>query len=168
MWAGIGRISIVEPGYRADFSQGLPDGWSIVDGYSDGQTWTSGNPGSRSNSNWDGPFMIVDSDHAGEADMDEELISHAIDCSAYTNVTLKFKHYFNQAQAEVGDVDVRAAAGPWINVARYQAAGASGQVQLDISSIAAGRTDVQIRWHYYDANNADFWGIDDVEICTER
>jgi len=108
--------------------------------------------------------MIVDSDQAGEIDMDEELISPNIDCSAYTNVMIKFKHYFNQYEDEICDVDVRAGGGSWINVERYQGADASGQAELDISSIAVGQIDVQIRWHYYNANYENFWGIDDVEI----
>ncbi len=163
-WAGVGRMSIVESLYQADFSRGLPDGWSIVDGYSDGQTWTSENLGDRSSSHWNGVFMIVDSDRAGEIDMDEELISPTIDCSAYPKVIIKFKHCFNQFEEEICDVDARAAGGAWTNVVRYQGTDASGQAELDVSSIAAGRTDVQIRWHYYNANYADFWGIDDVEI----
>ena len=163
-WAGVGRMSILEPIYQTNFSQGLPDGWSIIDGYSDEQTWTFENPGNRSNSNWSGVFMIVDSDQAGETDMDEELISPNIDCSAYMNVMIKFKHYFNQYEDEICDVDVRAGGGNWINVERYQGADASGQAELDVSSIAVGQIDVQIRWHYYNANYENFWGIDDVEI----
>jgi len=163
-WAGAGRMSIPEPVYQTDFSRGLPESWSIIDGDSDGQTWTSENPGNRSNPNWNGIFMIVDSDFAGQTDMDEELISPVIDCSAYTKVLLKFKHYCSQSEDEIGDVDIRAGAGDWVNVARYDAAGTSGQVQLDVSPIAAGRTEVQIRWHYYGANCAGFWGIDDVEL----
>lgn len=108
--------------------------------------------------------MIVDSDQAGKIDMDEELISPNIDCSAHTNVMIKFKHYFNQYADEICDVDVCAGGGNWINVVRYQGLDASGQAELDISSIAAGQKDVKIRWHYYNANFENFWGIDDVEI----
>lgn len=152
--------------YETDFTGGLPDEWSIVDGYSDGKTWTSSNPESRSNTNWTGTFMIVDSDWAGFVDMDEELITPSIDCSAYTDVTLKFRHYFMQCGSEICDVDVRVSGGSWQNVVRYQEVDASGLVVLDLSSIAGGQADVQIRWHYYDANYDYYWGIDDVEICS--
>lgn len=152
--------------YQTDFTDGLAAGWSVIDGDSDGATWTSANPGGRSNPNWRGTFMIVDSDSAGEVevDMDEELITPSIDCSGYANIRLKFNHYFNKSSREICDVDVRVSGGSWQNVARYQRADASGLVELDLSAIAGCRPDVQIRWHYYNANYAEYWGIDDVEI----
>ena len=153
--------------YQTDFAGGLPAGWSIVDGYSDSKTWTSANPGERSNANWNGTFMIIDSDWAGSVDMDEELVTQSFDFSKYANVTLKFKHYFNQWDSEICDVDVRVSGNPWQNIASYQGYDASGPVELDLSSIAAGQPDVQIRWHYYNARYEYYWGIDDVEIHGE-
>jgi hypothetical protein len=158
--------------YETYFNSGLPAGWSIVDGFSDGNTWTSDNPGGRSNGNWTGTFMIVDSDWAGYQGvytMDEQLITHSIDCSSYQNVTLSFKHYFrywSSGYDEIGDVDVRINAGSWQNVARYQGADASGLVELDLSSIADDQPNVQIRWHYYNINWEWYWGIDDVQITA--
>jgi hypothetical protein len=87
-----------------------------------------------------------------------------VDCSAYTKVTLKFNHFFDWNQDEICNVDARAGGSIWRNVVRYQGQDAPEQVALDISSIAAGRRDVQIRWHYYNANYDNFWGIDNVEI----
>ncbi|MFC1707001.1 S8 family serine peptidase, partial [Planctomycetota bacterium] len=150
-----------------DFGSGLPSGWSVVDGDSDGNKWTSTNPGSRTDPNWTGTFMIVDSDDAGEVAMDEELITESFDCPpAYSVVTLSFKHYFKyyaEGVSEKGDVDVRIGAGSWQNVAHYTADN-SGTVNLDISSIAAGQSSVQVRWRYYDANWDWYWGIDDVSV----
>jgi len=152
--------------FQTGFTGGLPGGWVIVDGDSDGRTWTSTNPGSRANPNWAETFMIVDSDFAGSIDMDEALVTHSIDCSTYAGVTLRFKHYFRQYESEICDVDVRVD-GVWQNVARYQYSSASGLVELDLSHIAGGQRDVQIRWHYYNANYEYYWGIDDIEICGE-
>ena len=70
IWDDVGQTSISELIYKTDFSQGLLSVWSVIDGYSDGQTWTSENPGNRSNPNWSGAFMIVDSNKAGTIDMD--------------------------------------------------------------------------------------------------
>jgi hypothetical protein len=151
--------------YETDFEGGLPDGWSIVDGYSDGRTWTSTNPGGRSSIYWTGIFMIVDSRWNKQVNMDEQLVTDSIDCSMLQDVTLKFKHEFVYNSGEVADVDVRVDGGPWQNVAPYQSS-ASGLVELDISSIADGQTGVQIRWHYYDARREWYWGIDDVEVTA--
>jgi len=157
--------------YTTNFTGGLPSGWSRVDGGdSTGDTWTWTNPAGRGNSNWSGTFMIADSDYFGYFGygvMDEQLITHNIDCSDYVNVVLKFKHYFDYWEMslnEICDVDVRVGGGPWHNLVRYQGADTGGQVQLDLSSYADGRANVQVRWHYYNADYEYYWGIDDVQI----
>lgn len=35
-----------------------------------------------------------------------------------------------------------------------------------MSSIADGDPNVQIRWHYYNANYEYYWGIDDVQLIA--
>jgi len=169
--AGVtGVIRIV---YETDFSGGLPGSWSIVDGLRQGElySWNTSNTCGRSNGNWSGTFMIVDSDCAGEEDMDEELVTPSIDCSYYSDVSLKFSHYFKWYSGglnEIGDVDVRVNGGPWQNVARYQGQDHSGRVQLDLSAIVDGEANVQIRWRYYNANFEYYWGIDNVEISARE
>jgi hypothetical protein len=164
--------STPDPGvvYEADFEGGLPEGWTIVDGYSDGKTWTSTNPGGRTQpSYWTGTFMIVDSEWAGyNVNMDEELITHSIDCSSYEDVTLNFMHAFLYKSIfldEIGDVDVSVNGGAWQNVVRYEAHD-FGLVELNLSSIADGQADVKIRWRYYNTQYEYFWGIDDVQIIA--
>ena len=156
--------------YETDFNEALPAGWSIVNGGTSSDTWTHTNLGKRSSSYWTGTFLIVDSDYAEEEDMDEQLITHSIDCSNLEDVTLKFKHYFRYYNDyyydEVADVDVRLDGQAWQNVARYQDSDAYGQVELDLSSIADGNPNVHIRWHYYNANWDWYWGIDDVQIIA--
>ncbi|MHC5076144.1 MAG: C10 family peptidase [Planctomycetota bacterium] len=155
--------------YSTNFTGGLPGGWSTVDGGdSAGDTWTSTNPGGRSNSNWTGTFMIVDSYYWGPGVMDEQLITHSIDCDGYENITLTFKHYFyyyGGGLSEKCDVDIRVDGGSWQNMVRFEGANASGTVELSLSDYGADdSSDVQIRWHYHDANYEWWWGIDDVEI----
>lgn len=152
--------------YETNFNGGLPAGWSIVDGGTSSDTWTHTNPGGWFSSYWTGTFMIVDSDYAGFVDMDEQLITHSIDCSNLVDVTLKFNHYFYRYTDEVADVDIRVDGGAWQNVARYQGTDAYGQVQLDLSSIADGDPNVHIRWYYYNAYWDWFWGIDDVQLIA--
>ncbi len=154
--------------YETGFDSGLPTGWSIINGGSSLDTWMSENPGGRWSSYWTGIFMIVDSDWAGLEDMNEQLITQSFDCSGFTDVTLKFKHYFcYYSPDEVGDVDVRIDGGAWQNLARYQGYDYEGQVELPLSGYGAdGASDVQIRWHYYNANYDWYWGIDDVEITV--
>ena len=156
--------------YETHFDTGLPAGWTIVHNGSgkSSDTWRSDNPGHRTNSNWTGVFMIVDSHYAGTVDMNEQLITHSINCTGLTNVKLRFKHYFlHRRSTEIGDVDIRVNGGIWHNMARYQGADYSGLVELNLSGFGAdGAAGVQIRWHYYNANNDWYWGIDDVQIVA--
>lgn len=154
--------------YETHFDTGLPAGWTIVNGGSSSDTWRSDNPRHRTNSNWTGVFMIVDSDYAGTANMNEELITHSINCAGLTNVKLRFKHYFRRWSTEIGDVDICVNGGTWQNVARYQGADSNGLMELALSSFGAdGDPNVQIRWHYYNANYENYWGIDDVQIVAD-
>ncbi|MHC4618911.1 MAG: C10 family peptidase [Planctomycetota bacterium] len=154
--------------YTTNFTGGLPAGWSRVDGGElTGDCWTWTNPGGRSNANWTGTFMIADSDWFGYGILDEQLITHNIDCSNYISVTLKFNHYFRYSfynLDETCDVDVRVNGGTWQNLARYRGADASGLVALDLSAYADGQPNVQVRWHYYNAYYEYWWGIDDVQL----
>ncbi|MHC4575530.1 MAG: C10 family peptidase, partial [Planctomycetota bacterium] len=155
--------------YTTNFTGGLPAGWSTVDGGTSSHTWYATSEwGSRTSPYWTGTFMIADSDLAGYQVMDEELISCGIDCSAYENVTLKFKHWFYwwiSGWDEICDVDVRVDGGQWQNVQRYQGQDADGLVELPLSPFGAdGNPNVQIRWHYHNAYFEYWWGIDDVEI----
>ncbi len=155
--------------YETGFDGGLDVNFSVVDGGSSSDTWMSSNPGGRSSPYWTGTFMIVDSDWAGYEDLDEQLITPSIDCSGFMDVVLKFNHKFKGYSGyEVGDVDVRISGGPWQNVEWYQGADyyvAEGEVELPLSGFGAdGASDVQVRWHYYDAYYDYYWGIDDVQI----
>jgi hypothetical protein len=151
---------------QADFSSGIPATWSVVDGLSDGRTWTTYNPAGRTSPYWNGLFVLVDSDYAGSVDMDEQLITPPLDLSGYNSVNLSFGHAFVYFESEIGDVDVQVGTGSWQNVARYQGLNTSGNISLDISDIAAGKSDVRIRWHYYNANWEYYWGIDNVSVTV--
>ncbi|MCB0393689.1 MAG: trypsin-like peptidase domain-containing protein [Bdellovibrionales bacterium] len=151
------------------FNKGLPDGWKIVDegtGTGAAQTWTTNNVGDRSIS-FDPPFFIVDSDQHGKYDMNEQLISREVDVSKYPNVVLTFKHDFKKYGDELGLVEVKSSATSqkWTEVARYSADD-SGSKSIDISAIAGGQSDVQVRFYYYNANDAWYWAVDDVYVSA--
>jgi hypothetical protein len=100
--------------------------------------------------------------------MNEQLITQNIDCSAVTGVTLRFKHHFHywaEGLEEVGDVDININGAGWQNTARYAGSDFNGLVEIPLSSFGAdGASNVQVRWHYYNANFEWYWGIDDVQI----
>ena len=79
-------------------------------------------------------------------------------------VRLVYDHDFCYNEDEIADVDVRVDNGPWQNVQRYQSVDDWALVELDISHMAAGRSNVQIRWRYHNAFYDWYWAIFSVGI----
>ena len=163
-----------------DFTLGIPATWTIVNGGTGGEgppnasTWTSLNPCSNPDLVRDPPlnepYAEVNSDCAGtEATQDEELITPVMDLSGADSVTLDFDqgfYYWAESLAEVGDVDIRSSltSGEWVNVLRNELDYVIGHETVDITSQAAGASNVQIRFRYYNASYELSWVIDNVRV----
>ena len=175
----IAALSIVMGGeqymvtYNEDFDAGL-SGWSVIDGgvgTGPASTWTTSNPGGRTPALVP-PFMIADSDELGNGGtMDEQLISDPIDTSAFSSLTLQFTHEFRWYVGgldEQADVHVRSSAtgGSWVLLQNYSGEDASGTEQFDISIFSA--PDLQIRFHYYNAEYEWWWAVDDVVLIGDN
>ena len=155
---------------------GIPAGWTIVDGSSDSNTWYAddvSDPGGCANTDPSAPiggtWAAVDSDCTGSGvAMDEELMTPVLDLSGATTVTLEFDHWFRQYQGEFCDVDVRSSltVGQWVNVVQWTGTSTlnSQHETIDLTAQAAGASDVEIRWHYYNADFEWTWFIDNVEV----
>ena len=161
------------------FSQGIPPDWTVVDGGNDGgvaATWTTDNPGLRTFvSPISAPAAIVDSDRAGPAaNQDEQLITPVLNLSVATNVVLNFDQWFawfSSNRNEKGDVDVRSTrtGNAWVNVFR-NVLGSSpnpNHKTLNITAQAAGASNVQIRFRYFQANFEKWWIVDNVLVTYD-
>jgi exo-beta-1,3-glucanase (GH17 family) len=163
------------------FSGGIPAGWSVIDGGSGGgtaATWTTANPGARSiGLPFSSPFAIVDSDNADSgATQDEQLITPVINASGCGQIILEFSnqfHWYNQGSNEIADVDVSTTGGStWSNVLRMQGVDndypTPNTKSIDITSvIGANRSNLKIRFHYYNGSFEWWWAIDNIKIrCT--
>ncbi len=151
------------------FENGIPEHWIVVDGSDDGYTWRR-NFGTRIIEGFDSEFAIVDSDNMGQVDLDEQLISPVFDCSDLETVYLSFSSFFWYYDEEVCDVDVTVDGGDtWVNVLEFYLEDSEDNINnLDISEEAAGNSEVQIRFRYYDANYAYFWVVDNVLVHSEE
>ena len=155
--------SLTETILSENFDEGgnIPSGWTIENlGTAGGWQMTL-----QSGSDY---WAYDDSDAAGSsATQDDYLISPIIDCSAYTTVTLQFYNDYkpyDETSSEGAYVDVSNDGGStWTNVYHnYQTTVAQTET-LNITSIAAGYSQVQIRWHYV-ASWDWHWGVDDVLV----
>ncbi len=160
-----------------NFTSGIPGTWTVVNGGSGGgtaATWTTANPGGRSiGAPFTAPFAIVDSDFAGlSATQNEELITPSLDASACSTVGLTFSNQFRWylfGDDEQGDVDVSTDGGStWNNVLNMQDADdgypTPNTKALDLTSVAAGQSDVRIRFHYFQGAFDWWWAIDNVQV----
>ncbi len=167
------------PGYVANrigttesFDAGaLPAGWAVDDIARTNVVWRFDDPKPRGNlTGGKGPFAIVDSDYAGAKNVDTILRSPALDLSAMTTVMLEFKYdfrWYSYGLSEVADVDVSNNGGTtWNNVWRRSGANDRGPktARVNLTALAAGRPDVRVRFHYYNANYEWWWQVDDVFV----
>jgi hypothetical protein len=155
--------------FSEDFQGGLPASWVVTKNEGFAWGWQDDDPGGKGAlGGCSGTFMIADSDYFGSTygcgQMDTQLWTPEIDCSAYSTVVLEFDHFFDAFLfIEIGDVDVWNGIG-WVNKLQYNGIDAAGHVTIDLSDIAAGKTGVRIRWHYYLAMCANYWEVDNVKL----
>lgn len=152
-----------------NFAGGLPGSWTVVDGGTGSgaaATWTTANPGGRTL--LVPPFAIADSDNLGSGQtMDEQLITAAVATTGFSHVSLELEHYFryyNQGLAEKAEIDVRSTAtgNNWVNLRSFAGADATGHLSVDLTPYVAAN--LQLRFHYYNAQYEWYWAIDDVTI----
>jgi hypothetical protein len=110
------------------------------------------------------PYALVDGWCAGVA-MNEQMLTPLIDCGAANTVSLEFAHEYADYSVAIGDVKVRSTntGGAWVTKASYFF-GKSGTVVLDITDEAAGATDVQANWHFYNVSGESLWAVDNVYV----
>ncbi|MFW5713906.1 MAG: choice-of-anchor J domain-containing protein, partial [Brevefilum sp.] len=156
--------------YESFPQETLPDGWTVVDHIDAGVVWRFDDPGLRMNlTGGSGPFAIIDSDYAGTVAIDTSLISPSVDMSGESTVTLSFDQDFNEwggGNTEKADVEVSVDGGVTWNLFLRQTSDVRGpdhQV-IDISTHAAGQSDVRVRFHYYDAEFEWWWQVDNISI----
>lgn len=161
------------PGYglRGIFEQfeggATPNGWTIKDNAGTGGVWSFNNPGGRTNlTGGTGGFAIIDSDDAGSIAIDTEMISPTVNYTGSATATLEFDTDFNSWTSEVADVDVSNDGGTtWTNVWKKTGADYRGPHHelLDITALAAGQSNVKVRFHYYNASFEYWWEVDNVK-----
>ena len=175
----------------ADDAAVLAAGWLINDNSATAECdWTITNPGTRALPlGAAGKFMVADDDFGSpdDADTNEELISPAIDLTAAATAWLHFATFSepNDDGDTINNVDVSidgganwttvwSSASPAIGTATVDdgvggfiegnAGGRSTPVDVNITALAAGKTNVKLRFHHQNATDDWFWIVDNVVI----
>lgn len=157
--------------FEEHFTTGaLPAGWQNVANIDTGGVWEFNNPGARtfnSTTSADG-FAIFDSDNYGPdgAAEDADLITPPIDCSTLSVVALRFEHYFDAGFGGAGEVFVSGDNGAnWTSLESWGATDSPNAETktYDISSLAAGQSQVLVRWNWT-GDWSWYWCLDDVTV----
>ncbi|QBR94317.1 peptidase S8 [Nocardioides euryhalodurans] len=142
----------------------LPEGWTVEDNLGNGQVWTFDDPGGRGNlTGGAGGFAIMDSDEWGSGgQQDTSLVTPVVDMSDLTAPVVGFKQDYNNL-GDTADVEVSIDGGETWETVLSQTTDVRGPredvVQLPM---AAGQSEVQLRFHHYDASYDWWWEVDDV------
>ncbi|WP_238705728.1 cell wall-binding repeat-containing protein [Serinicoccus chungangensis] len=141
----------------------LPTGWAVEDNLGEGQVWTFDDPGGIGNlTGGEGGFADVNSDFYGPGgSQDTSLVSPVVDLTGQTTPVVAFDHFYVEL-GDTADLDVSIDGGDtWTTVKTY-----TGE-QIEVRDtvplpMAAGQSQVQVRWHFYDASWTLWWQVDDV------
>ncbi len=167
-------------GINADFNNGMPAGWEVVDnGSTAGVTlWEVIDvyTGQNSNGTLDGtPFAIINSDAAGSGtSLDAYLVSPVVDNSADANVTLQFVQNFQHITGNGFSAVEVWNGSEWVEVLHQEedipSAGSisetwSSPVDVTLDLTAHKNANFQVRFHYTGAW-CWFWAIDNVQVSN--
>ena len=145
------------------------DGWKVTDNNGSGQTWAFGDftdegqpPGGDSN------FAIADSNYFDKAPMDTSLVSPTVDLSSVTSPQIAFDTWYRPLRSsQAASVDLSVDGGQtWTTVWKRTVRTADGPIRIRIPQ-AAGKPDVQVRFHYTGSNDW-WWSVDNVFIGTTK
>ncbi|REA62090.1 hypothetical protein DSL64_10570 [Dyadobacter luteus] len=157
-----------------DFERGLPEGWNVVGGGAYPTTWAVVNLGTV----WLDPLkpklLFINSDAAGNVNMDKVVESAPFNTAGMSNIELSFLEYFyvwKSGFAEQALVDVWDGTA-WRNILKQtQETGTSGswvspaKRTLQIPA-EYGNAGMKIRFRYI-ANYDYWWAIDNVKLTAD-
>ena len=145
---------------------GIPPGWTVVDGNSDGYQWTTGTSsdiGSYAPPNYGTRYAYYSDDDAGGSviNYNEELISPAVYIPGSTgNLTINYGYGFQRYESgEIFEVRARFFNGgwsSWITLATYTTS-SNGTATIDLTSYLPADS-AQFEWMYHDETSASHWG----------
>jgi Bacterial Ig domain/Carboxypeptidase regulatory-like domain len=159
-----------------NFNGGIPSTWNVIVNGAAPVFWRDSVTNDPSNfygnqTGGIGTYVIVDSQLKSDLSgwEDTELRTPALDLSQLSTVFLEFDTAFDALTDERGDVDVSTDGGStWTNVHRYlgDTFGPHHET-IDITSLAAGKGNVMVRFHYWNAIWRYYWQVDSVRVAAK-
>jgi hypothetical protein len=154
------------PIWVEDFDSGVwpPAGWTVIDNTTTGLTWNTSSAFTRGNlvPGGAGECAAIDSDYYGLGPVEDgELWSAPFDVPAAAS-TIEWDQNYTWL-LDNADVDISTdGGGSWTNLLAFTAT-TTGHITVDLSGYA-GMTGVMIRFHYYNADYAWYWQVDNFGL----
>ena len=147
-------------------SLALPAGWSMIDNLGSGQVWTFTDPlhiGNHTGAS--GGFAWVNSlIYSGL--QDSSLVTPLMNFASGQTVTLNLNtdYLYNPVNPSAASIDLSLDGGEtWTSLWKRTDQNFTGGVpQIDLTAQAAGKSNVQLRFHFTNASNSGWWQIDNV------
>ncbi len=157
------------PFYYTDFSDGIPEGWTVFDRYGNG-TFGLENPLNRTiaSSTSDNGFIVMDSEYAGNVtQIDAELITQSFNFGLSHSVVVKFQHKLEVVNLTLARLLYTVNNGQvWFEAARWtEGTNGTEMAEIDMSDMVGGFRDVKFKLGYRGAKEK-YWCIDDFEISS--
>lgn len=152
-----------------------PEGWTLVDNEGTGVVWESSDENYTGGT---GKSAIANSDAAGTAEFDTELITPEVNIEGKSGVAVQYYvNYQNYLNQDFLNLDISTDGGSsWTTVLSWNEDHGGlftvpGEfVSVPLDEYLEGASTMMLRWHYFDPNTGDFdWyaQIDEVEIIYE-
>lgn len=145
---------------------GIPSGWTVIDGNSDGVQWIVGTTGDLSSytpPNYGTQYAYYSDDNAGSGviNYNEELISPTVHIpGSASNLSVQYGYGFQRYESgEILDVRARlfnGSWGSWITIASYTTS-TNGTETIDLTAYLPADS-VQFEWMYHDEASSSHWG----------
>lgn len=158
-----------------DFSDGaIPAGWSTTLVQGD-HVWTVVNDEPFTSSSGGHYAVFHDEALTAVVTPNESVLNLPIvDCSGRTSVKLRYEHYWQELENSHGTVEVSGnGGGSWTTLVDYElgtqgSLGFPQETIFDISLLAAGQSEVMVRFRYDDGGQAGkYWYLDDIYIYSD-
>jgi hypothetical protein len=159
--------STPEPECKAAMSEafegsGVPNGWLVQDGESDGYTWEWRDVDNDIGGAASGGYFMVDAASAVGAALKERLVTVERDYFGCQQLELSFDQLFSREQGDLASVEISINGEGWQPLRQYDSS-STGQQVLDLSSVLS--SDATFRLSFlYDGSNGQFWKLDNVRL----
>lgn len=164
-----GQISVLP--YEQSFDDPtIPEFWTQVDHQGNGQIWQFGTDESTGliwslSPTLNGNYAILNSDAYGEGGQQNvDLISPTFNLTTYSNVNLKFTHFFNDWETSVATLYYSIDNGAtWVEIKNWENSSSNPETFNLVIAAVAGQSQVKFKWNYFGLYGWG-WAVDDVTV----